>query len=713
MKSKDKTKAAQKRDRRPFRERAEALVSEMSLEEKISQMLHAAPAIPRLNVPAYNWWNEALHGVARAGTATVFPQAIGLAASFDPDLIKAAAEVISDEARAKFNAQRAEGDRDIYKGLTMWSPNVNIFRDPRWGRGHETYGEDPFLAGLLGVAFIEGLQGESPDYLKTAACAKHFAVHSGPEDLRHEFNAEVSDKDLYETYLPAFKACVEKGEVESVMGAYNRVNGEAACASPRLLQEILRGEWGFEGHVVSDCWAIRDIFNDHGLADRPADGAAMAIKAGCDLNCGSCYGHALDAVYEDLLSEDAIDEACIRLFTTRFMLGLFDETPFDAIGYEDCDSPEHQAFNLEAAKRVPVLLKNDGILPLDKNEIKSIGIIGPNADNRRALVGNYEGTASRYWTISEGIYDYLEGSDTRIYFSEGCHLYKDRMQNLGEANDRISEVKTVCKKSDVIIACFGLDPSLEGEEGDTGNPFGSGDKADILFPGIQREVLHTIYESGKPVILLVLSGSCLALDEDSEKAAAIMQCWYPGAMGGKAVAGLLFGEASPSGKLPLTFYSEKYQAPPFTDYTMKNRTYRYYRGEVCYPFGFGLTYSRFSLDSVKISDYTITKEGITITADVSNTGEREACETLQVYVKAPEGGPLYPQLKATAKCPLKAGESGRYRLRLEEEAFEVFTEEGKAVIPEGDYELYIGFSQPDPRSAELTGFEAETFRLRR
>lgn len=706
-----------KRDRRSCRKRAEELVSQMTLEEKAGQMLHEAPAIPRLGIPSYNWWGEALHGVARAGTATVFPQAIGMAASFDPELLRQIADVVSDEGRAKFNSQFRHGDTDIYKGLTFWSPNVNIFRDPRWGRGHETYGEDPYLSGLLGVAYIEGLQGDDPDYLKIAACAKHFAVHSGPEDVRHSFNAEVSDKDLYETYLPAFKACVQEGGVESVMGAYNRVNGEAACASPRLLQKILRDEWGFEGHVVSDCWAIKDIFREkggHGLARRPADGVAMAIEAGCDLNCGHCYGHAVDAVIENILDEDLVTEACVRLFTTRMLLGLFDKSPYDDISYLENDSKAHARFNHEVSRHFPVLLKNDGLLPLDKKQIKTLGIIGPNANNRKALVGNYEGTASRHVTISEGLQDYLADTDARILFSEGCHLYKERLSNIAQYdNDRISEVKEICEQSDLIVACFGLDPGLEGEEGDQGNQFASGDKPNILFPGIQREVLNTIYSYGKPVILLVLSGSCLALDEDMEQASAIMQCWYPGALGGLAVADLLFGEASPQGKLPLTFYSEHYELPEFTDYSMKNRTYRYHRGQVCYPFGFGLTYGDFVLDEAEVSAYTIGKDGVDIKVKVTNRGSREAEETLQVYVKAKGHDPLYPQLKAVAKCPLGPSVTGEYRLHLPEDAFEAVREDGSSFIPEGEFELYVGFSQPDEQSIKLMGQSPRVFTLRR
>ena len=548
----------------------------MTLEEKVRQMVHAAPAIERLGVKAYNWWNEALHGVARAGVATIFPQAIGLAATFDEDLLEEVADAIATEGRAKFNMQQEFGDTDIYKGLTFWSPNVNIFRDPRWGRGHETYGEDPHLSARLGVRFIEGLQGHDENYLKGAACAKHFAVHSGPEDLRHSFDAVVSVQDLYETYLPAFRACVEEAKVEAVMGAYNRTNGEPCCGSELLLKRILRGDWRFDGHVVSDCWAIRDFHEHHKVTSSAVESVALAVNQGCDLNCGSLFLFLLDAVKEGLVTEETIDQAVVRLYTTRMKLGLFDapqQVPFSSIGYAEVDSPAMQALNRKAAQESLVLLKNDGLLPLDKSRIATIGVIGPNADNRRALVGNYEGTASRYITVKEGIQDFV-GPDVRVFYSEGCHLYKDRISNLGASNDRIAEVKGVCKESDVVVVCLGLDASLEGEEGDTGNQYGSGDKRDLTFPGLQEQVLRTAVESGKPVVLVVLSGSALGLGWAHDHVSAIVQGWYPGAQGGRVIAEAIFGAFSPEGKLPITFYRTIEELPPFEDYAMKNRTYR-------------------------------------------------------------------------------------------------------------------------------------------
>ena len=551
------------RNREEARKRAQDLVSRMTLEEKASQLRYDAPAIPRLGVPAYNWWNEGLHGVARAGVATSFPQAIGMAAAFDTGLMQMVGDVIAEEGRAKYNAYSAQDDRDIYKGLTFWSPNVNIFRDPRWGRGHETYGEDPYLTGELGSAFVKGLQGDG-EYLKAAACAKHFAVHSGPEAVRHQFDAKVSKKDLYETYLPAFEKLVKEADVEAVMGAYNRTNGEPCCGSRTLIQDILREEWGFQGHYVSDCWAIRDFHEHHMVTDTAEESAAMALKNGCDVNCGNTYLHLLKACQDGLVTEEEIGKAAERLFTTRFLLGLFDETGYDGIGYDRLECAEHVETAARATAESLVLLKNNGILPLKKEDIRAIGVIGPNADSRSALIGNYHGTSSRYITVLEGIQDYVpEG--TRVYYSEGCHLFRDRVEGLAWRQDRISEALSVAKNSDVVILCLGLDETLEGEEGDTGNSYASGDKADLLLPQVQRELAEAVMQAGKPVILLNMTGSAMDLRYFEEHADAVMQVWYPGARGGKTIAEVLFGEISPSGKLPVTFYNSIEELPEFED----------------------------------------------------------------------------------------------------------------------------------------------------
>ena len=689
-----------------YKRRAKELVSQMTLEEKVFQMLHKAPAIERLNIKSYNWWNEGLHGVARAGIATVFPQAIGLAAAFDEDMMEEVGDAISTEGRAKFNMQQEFGDTDIYKGLTFWAPNVNIFRDPRWGRGHETYGEDPHLTTRLGIRFVEGLQGHDEHYLKAAACAKHFAVHSGPEDIRHSFDAKASTQDMYETYLPAFKALVKEAKVETVMGAYNRTNGEPCCGSKTLLKDILRDTWGFEGHVVSDCWAIKDFHEHHKITEGPVDSVTLAVENGCDLNCGNIFVYLLDAVKKGMLKEEQLDAAVTRLFTTRMKLGLLgdeNKVPFSQIPYEVVDSKKMRDLNLSVAKKCLVLLKNKNqLLPLDKSRIKSIGIIGPNANNRRALIGNYEGTASRYVTILEGFQDYLK-DDVRILTSEGCHLYKNKVGGLSIDNDRISEVKGVCKASDVIIACMGLDSGLEGEEGDQGNEFASGDKPNLNLPGIQEQILKTIYESGKPVILVLLSGSALAVNWADEKLNAIIQGWYPGAMGGQAIAEMVFGEFSPEGKLPITFYRTTEELPDFKDYSMKDRTYRYMKKEALYPFGYGLSYTNYTYSDITCSSEVITNDGIDLSVRIKNTGEYAGRETVQVYVKVNYEDAPNAQLKAFTKVELKRGEERIVRLHLSVEAFSLFDESGRQKVYGTDYTIYVGGSQPDARSIILTG----------
>ena len=617
------------------------------------------------------------------------------------------ADVISTEGRAKFNAQQKHGDYDIYKGLTFWSPNVNIFRDPRWGRGHETFGEDPFLSSRLGVRFVKGIQGHDSKYMKAAACAKHFAVHSGPEDLRHSFNAECSTQDLYETYLPAFKACVQEAKVEAVMGAYNRTNGEPCCGSKTLLTDILRDEWGFTGHVVSDCWAIKDFHENHKVTSTPVESVSLAMNNGCDLNCGNMFGHLLMAVRDGLVDEDTIDKAVTRLITTRMKLGLFDNpenVPFNKIGYDKVDNNEHKELNIKASRKSIVLLKNEGnLLPLDKSKLKTVGVIGPNANNRKALVGNYEGTASEYITVLEGIKEYL-GEDIRVYYSEGCHLFKKSSQALGMENDRIAEAKTVCEMSDVVIACFGLDPGLEGEEGDQGNEFASGDKNSLNLPGIQEDVLKELYNCGKPVILVLLSGSALSVTWADEHIPAIVQGWYPGAQGGRAIAQVLFGDYSPEGKLPVTFYRTTEELPEFTDYNMANRTYRYMKNEALYPFGYGLSYTDFEISNVAIDSEEVAKgKNVLCTVNIKNTGSMPGAETIQVYVKVKQEGTPNPQLKGLKKVYLNPGELKTISIELQDKAFGLYDNEGRLVLHEGEYEVFIGISQPDERSISLTG----------
>lgn len=691
---------------REYRERAKALVAQMTLEEKVEQTLHRSPAVERLGIKKYNWWNEALHGVARAGTATVFPQAIGMAATFDEELLEKVGDAVSTEARAKFNMQQRGKDTDIYKGLTFWAPNVNIFRDPRWGRGHETFGEDPYLTSRLGVRYVQGLQGHDENYLKVAACAKHFAVHSGPESLRHEFDAVVTKQDMRETYLPAFQACVQEGHVETIMGAYNRTNGVPCCGSRELLIDILRDEWGFEGHVTSDCWAIRDFQEGHKVTSNAQESVAMAMSNGCDLNCGTLFAYLVQAVREGLVEESRIDEAVTNLFTSRMKLGVFDQkedNPFDRIPYSVVDSREMRTLNREVSTKSIVLLKNEnGTLPLDRKKLRTIGVIGPNADSRRALVGNYEGTASRYVTVLEGIQDYV-GDDVRVMYSAGCHLYKDRMTRLAEANDRGAEVRGICEESDVIIAVMGMDATLEGEQGDTGNEYGCGDKPDLRLPGIQHDILKIAKEYGKPVILVVLCGSATALTWEQEHLDAIVQGWYSGAQGGKAIADILFGEANPQGKLPVTFYRTTEELPDFEDYSMKGRTYRYMTQEALYPFGYGLSYTTYDYRNVAFAETPDVRQGVKICFTVKNTGAVDGTETVQVYIKAKRENAPNAQLKGIRKVNLKAGEEKTLTMTLPPEAFLLFNEDGIAEYVAEGYEVSIGGSQPDARSCALMG----------
>lgn len=700
------------RDRTTAQQRARELVGKMTLEEKASQLKYDAPAIPRLGVPAYNWWNEGLHGVARAGVATVFPQAIAIGAAFDTDLAEKVGDTIAEEGRAKYNAYVKENDRDIYKGLTFWSPNVNIFRDPRWGRGHETYGEDPYLTGELGKAFVDGIQGDG-EYLKAAACAKHFAVHSGPEAVRHKFDAKASKKDMRETYLPAFEKLVKDADVEGVMGAYNRTNGEPCCGSKTLMQDILRGEWGFDGYYVSDCWAVRDFHTNHMVTDTAEESAALALKTGCDVNCGNTYLHMMKAYEQGLVSEEDITLAAERLFTTRFMLGLFDETEYDKIGYDRIECREHLALADRATAESVVLLKNNGILPLEKKKLKAVGVIGPNANSRAALIGNYHGTSSRYITVLEGIQDCM-GEDVRVYYSEGCHLFKDRVENLGLRQDRISEAVAVAKNSDVVVLCLGLDETLEGEEGDTGNSYASGDKVDLLLPEVQRELLEAVVAAGKPVILVNMTGSAMDLRYAQEHCAAIVQAWYPGARGGRVVADILTGEISPSGKLPVTFYRDTEELPDFEDYSMKGRTYRYFTGEVLYPFGYGLTYGSAEISGVKLGGQELADgsearlpggsfDSLEVT--VSNTGDRDVEEVVQVYIKALDSADATPneRLCGFARVSIKTGGQAVVQVPVDRDALTVINDEGEKVSGGSRYAVSVGFGQSDARTEELTG----------
>ena len=688
-------------NRETYRKQAEELVAQMTVEEAASQLLHHAPAIQRLNVPEYNWWNEALHGVGRAGIATVFPQSIAMGAAFDPEFLKEEAEIIAEEARAKYNAAQEAGDNDIYKGLTYWSPNINIFRDPRWGRGHETYGEDPTLTKHLGKAFIDGLQGDG-EHLKIAACAKHFAVHSGPEALRHSFDAVASEKDLRETYLPAFETAVKEAGVESVMGAYNRVNGEPACGSKRLLVDILRGEWGFEGHVVSDCWAIRDFHENHHYTSRGEESASLAVRMGCDLNCGCTYDKLLGGLKEGLITEEEIRRSAVRMFTTRFALGMFDEDcEYDQIPYTVVVQKAHKQKALQAAEESMVLLKNDGILPLKKESIESIGVIGPNAYSTAALYGNYHGDSDEYITNLDGIRREA-GDQIRVFYSQGCHLYQAADDPLCRPGRLLGEAEAVGKCSDVIVLCVGLDERLEGEEGDQGNAYASGDKQDLLLPEVQRELVERVIALGKPVILVVNSGSALDLSAYESKVSAIVQAWYSGERGGEALANILFGHTNPSGKLPLTFYYNSQPIPEFTDYHMAGRTYKFVEAAPWYPFGYGLSYSRFVYQNLSAK---AVEDGIDVRVEVENASSRNGAEIVEFYVRY-EGKTFekpHHKLVGFKRGMIPTKEIAEFNYHIPERELRSVLKDGSEELLDGEYTIFAGPCQPDERSAALMG----------
>ena len=820
----------------PTKDRVEDLVCQMTLEEKISQMIHDAPAIERLGIPAYNWWNEGLHGLGRAGTATVFPQAIGLAATWNPDLMFRLATAVSDEARAKHHEALRRGIHYIYTGLTIWSPNINIFRDPRWGRGQETYGEDPYLTASLGVPFVKGLQGDNPDYLKVIATPKHFAVHSGPESLRHSFDALASEQDMRETYLPHFEACVKEAKAYSVMGAYNRTNGEACCASPTLLQQILREEWGFEGFVVSDCMAIYDIFAYHKIVETAEEAAALAVKNGCELNCGQTYSALLGAVEKGFITEEIINQAVQRLLVARFRLGMFDlpeKVPYAKIPYEIINSPEHQALTLEAARESMVLLKNEAnFLPLAK-DVQSIAVIGPNAHELQSLLGNYHGTAVNATTPLTGIRKKVSPS-TKIYYAQGSpfadgipamqvipatylystddhaaesgltasffdnpkfegepvrsqvhpqidfiwkdttpltgqwgedfsiqwsgylvppasgtytlgangfseftlylddeqivyyrdihhprikakeveleagRFYKIRLDYISQGIDpqiqllwSLPEVDyqtpalEIANKADVIVAVMGLSPNLEGEEMPVHiDGFTGGDRTDIKLPSVQLELLEKLHATGKPIVLVLLNGSALGIKWAAENVPAIVEAWYPGEAGGQALADVLFGDYNPAGRLPVTFYESVDDLPPFEDYAMNGRTYRFFQGKPIFPFGHGLSYTTFKFDNLQI-EHSDVKAGdqIAIRADITNTGNMTGDEVVQLYVRQPTnpGRPI-KELKGFKRINLQPGECKTVTFIVQINQLGVYDKALMYAIHPGTVDVMIGNS---------------------
>jgi beta-glucosidase len=672
-----------------FEKRADILLSQMTRPEKLSQLIHESPAIPRLGIPSYNWWNECLHGVARAGTATVFPQAIGLAAMFDRKQMRRIASAISDEARAKYhNALTGDGSEQ-YFGLTFWSPNINIFRDPRWGRGQETYGECPYLTSRMAVEFVKGLQGDDPVYLKTAACAKHFAAHSGPEYLRHGFNAIVSPRDLTETYLPAFEACVKEAGVETVMAAYNRVNGEACSASHTLLTEILRKKWGFKGHVVSDCEAVDDIYKNHKIVDTLSQAVAFAVGEGCDLNCCNeiCTQARQGMIAADaagMLEDEWIDRNLKRLLLTRFKLGMFDaqeKVKYSKIPLEAVDSPVNGSLALKASRDSMILLKNSGVLPLDGKKIKKLAVIGPNADDAAVLLGNYSGTPSASVTPLKGL-KAIKG--IKVTYARGCDIS-------GGSKEGFDEALSAAEKADAVVMCMGLSPKIEGEECDTGGF----ERASLGLPGVQEELIARVKKKGKPVILVLFSGSVVSVKP--ETADAIIQAWYPGQSGGTAVAEMIFGKFSPSGRLPVTVYKDAAQLPPFESYAMKGRTYRYFKGRPMYPFGFGLSYSEFKYTGLKLSNRKLKTGGrMTVTVRVKNTGKMAAGEVVQLYISAPGAGTTSPirQLAGFEKITLAPGRRKKVVFDISGDRLKIVNDRGERISISGKFRLWAGGVQP-------------------
>jgi beta-glucosidase len=677
--------------------RVDDLVARLTLPEKINQLLHENNAVERLGVPAYNWWNEACHGVGRNGRATVFPQVIGLAATWNRALIQQIATIVADEARAKHHAAVAAGHRGQYQGLTFWTPNVNIFRDPRWGRGQETFGEDPFLTGELGAAMVRGLQGDHAHFLKTAACAKHFAVHSGPEQERHAFDARPTLKDLEETYLPAFEKLVRAG-VEAVMGAYNRTLGEPCCASKFLLGEVLRTRWNFKGHVVSDCGAIDDFHRYHGVTIDAAASAALAVKNGCDLNCGCTYNDLVIAVQRRLITESEIEVSLRRLLATKFKLGLLDSpqlAPWAKLPASIIDCDAHRALSRQAAIESIVLLKNNGVLPLHP-DYASILVTGPTAANTSALLGNYYGISPRLITLAEGILERApEGC--RVAYRTGCPLLSPMAPGVNYTYGTAGE-------NDVTIAVLGLDPSLEGEEGDTvASPTG-GDRAVIELPQVQRDFLIELRRHAKKLVVVLTGGSALAVPEAHELADAVLYTWYPGCEGGRALAAILFGDASPSGKLPITVPRRTEDLPSFADYAMRGRTYRFAEIEPLYPFGFGLSYGRPAYSALTLSTSTLaTGETITAKIILGNTGPRDINETVQCYLTPPRDWPDAPlaTLVDFKKISVPANASVPVTFTLPAAAFAQYDATGHRVHVPGTYGLVIGSASPGPLAPSL------------
>ncbi|MDE2449683.1 MAG: glycoside hydrolase family 3 C-terminal domain-containing protein [Gammaproteobacteria bacterium] len=696
----------------PVSQRVHALISKMTLEEKAGQLGNAAPAIPRLGVPEYNWWNEGLHGVARAGIATVFPQAIGMAATWDTPLMHQTAGIISTEFRAKYAATlHADGGSDWYQGLTIWSPNINIFRDPRWGRGQETYGEDPYLTSRMGVAFITGLQGDDAKYLKTLATSKHFAVHSGPESTRHEADIDVSAHDLEDTYLPAFRATVMEGKVGSVMCAYNAVDGQPACANPMLLEQYLRKDWGFKGYVVSDCGAAADIYlppgAGHHYAPTREKAVAEAFAAGMDVICGDYRNNMnteqdaiVEAVRDGLLPESVVDRALERLFTARIELGMFDppaENPYSRIPPADNDTPAHRKGALRMAEESLVLLKNaNHLLPLAHAPAR-IAVVGPNADSLDALVGNYNGTPSHPVTVLAGIRQRFPNA--QVTYVEGTGLIGPVTASGPKTS--ADAALAAARQADLIVFVAGLSPRIEGEEMKIhAEVFSGGDRTSLDLPAPQKMLLQRMQALGKPVVLVLMNGSALGINWADRHIPAIVEAWYPGEEGGAAVAALLAGDFSPAGRLPVTFYKSVDQLPPFDDYSMSNRTYRYFKGEPLYPFGFGLSYTNFEYTNLHAGKSSISaNEPATVSVDVTNRGARAGDEVVELYLTHERvAGAPQRALKGFQRIHLAPGQTRHIEFTLRDRALAIVDESGKHRIVPGTVDVWVGGGQPVSRA---------------
>ena len=692
----------------PVEARVRDLISRMSLAEKVQQIRNTTPAIPRLGVPAYDFWSEALHGVARNGIATVFPQAIGMAATWDTPLIHEEGEIIATEGRAKFNeyTRTHNGDSKTYTGLTFWSPNINIFRDPRWGRGQETYGEDTFLTGTIGVAFIRGVQGDDPHYLKAMACAKHFAVHSGPEPERHTINVDPPERDFYETYLPHFEMAVREGHVGGFMGAYNSVYGRPACANPLLLTDMLREKWGFDGYIVSDCGAIRDIDAHHKFVATPEEAAAVAVKAGCDICCGGDYNALLKSVHDGLVTEKQIDGALTYALDARFRLGLFDppdKVPFSKISMAENDTPQHQETALQAARESIVLLKNDGLLPLNRANIKRIAVIGANANSVPMLLGNYNGAPSHPITILDGIKS-LAGSNIEVTYETGCPLVVRKDGSDAPPEKMRDDALAAAKAADVVIYAGGISPALEGEEFGGANPydgFNGGDRTRIELPPVQEDFLKALEATGKPVVFVNCSGSAIAMPWAAEHLPAIVQAWYPGEEGGRAVAEVLFGDQNPAGRLPITFYRSTADLPDFEDYSMSNRTYRYFTGKPLFAFGHGLSYTKFDYQKATLSGSSFNPhDTVQLTFTIKNTGARDGDEVAQAYFRHVHSAVPQPKLALCGftRVHLAKGEEKEVAIRIPAERFRYWdTNKKHYTVEAGNYEFLIGAASDDIR----------------